>query len=318
MSKDRRIRAAVLMGGVSSEREVSLHSGEGVAAALSAGGFDVSRAVFDDASLSSIDGIDIDVAFVALHGAFGEDGGVQALLEEAGVAYTGSGPQASRDAMDKVVTKEKFAEAGISTARYVVLTAVPKDVEGEEIFAKFGERVVVKPSEQGSSIGVSIVGSDGFEEACEEALSYDGRAIVEPYIRGRELTVGIVGEEALPVVELRPKGAFFDYRAKYEKGQTECVVGPELPEGVEEEVNRQALGAFGCLGCRDLGRVDMILGDDGRVYVLEVNTIPGFTETSLVPMAAAAAGKDFPRLCGDIVEMALERYSAARPAESLS
>lgn len=302
------------MGGVSSEREVSLHSGEGVASALETSGYDVFRAVLNDASLSCLRGVEVDAAFVALHGAFGEDGQVQTLLEEAGVAYTGSGPQASRDAMDKIVSKEKFAAAGVRTLPYVVLDGQPDEAACDGIIEQLGGRVVVKPSAQGSSIGVSIVTRRGLREAAAEGLRYDGRAIVEPYAAGREITVGIVGGEVQPIVELRPHQEFFNYEAKYEKGQTEYIVGARLPAGAAEAARREALLAFGCLGCRDLGRVDMILADTGEVYVLEVNTIPGFTQTSLVPMAAAAAGRDFVSLCTDLLEMALVRFQALRTA----
>ncbi len=314
MTKDRRIKVAVLMGGVSSEREVSFHSGRGVAAALGTSGYEVFEAVVDEPNLSCLDGMDVDIAFVALHGAFGEDGQVQALLEEVGIPYTGSGPAASRAAMDKAVSKKKFCEAGVQTAPYRVLEGIPDEPEADEILSALGPRVVVKPSAQGSSIGVSIVYRDGFKEALGEALGFDARAIVEPYIEGRELTVGVIGDEALPIVELHPQDEFFDYDAKYEKGRTEYIVDPALPEEIARSVKSEALRAFECLGCRDLGRVDMMLSKDGGIYVFEVNTIPGFTETSLVPMAAAAAGRDFPALAKDLVEMALERFSAAEAA----
>lgn len=300
------------MGGVSSEREVSLHSGEGVAKALREAGFGVLEAVVDSADLKCLNGAQADAVFVALHGAFGEDGQVQQLLEEAGLPYTGSDPEASRAAMDKVASKESFAAAGLKTPDYKVLADMPDAAGAEAIWKRLGPTLVVKPSAQGSSIGVSIVERDDLSAALSEALSFDGRAVVERCVQGREITVGIVGRRALPVIELRPHHRFFDYTAKYTKGETDYVVDPDLPEGVAEEAQRMALAAFDCLACRDLARVDMFYGDDGCIYVLEVNTIPGFTETSLVPMAAAAQGRDFPALCGDIVRMALERVSATR------
>lgn len=298
------------MGGVSSEREVSLHSGQGVARALKRAGHEVVEVVLDEEALGGLREACVDVAFLALHGAFGEDGGIQALLEEAGIAYTGCGPEASRVAMDKVASKERFAAAGVATPDYVVIDAPGWEEKLDEISTLSPERLVVKPSAQGSSIGVSIVGCDGVGEAISQALSYDGRAIVERFISGRELTVGVVGRRALPVIELRPRTGFFDYDAKYTKGLTEYVVAPELPDGLTQRAREAALGAFECLGCRDLGRVDMMADEAGGVWVLEVNTIPGFTETSLVPMAAAAVGSDFPALCDQIVRMALRRFSA--------
>ena len=305
-------KVAVLMGGVSSEREVSLHSGEGVAKALREAGFDVLEAVADSADLKCLDGAQVDAVFVALHGVFGEDGQVQQLLEEAGLPYTGSDPQASRAAMDKVTSKEAFVAAGLRTPDYEVLEDMPDAGRAEAICKRLGPTLVTKPAAQGSSIGVSIVERDELSVALREALSFDGRAVVERYVPGREITVGIVGRRALPVIELRPHHRFFDYTAKYTKGETDYMVDPDLPEGVAEEAQQMALAAFDCLGCRDLARVDMIYGDDGCIYVFEVNTIPGFTETSLVPMAAAAQGRDFPALCGEIVRMALERISATR------
>lgn len=313
MEKDRRIYAAVMMGGVSTEREVSLHSGQGVAQALRAAGFDVFEAVVDDESLASIEGLEVDVAFVVLHGKFGEDGGIQRLLEKAGVPYVGSPPEASRDAMDKVATKRIFARSGVPAPAYVVLEDVPGTDGEDRIFAEFGEKVVVKPSAQGSSIGVSIVGREGLAPAVVESLRYDGRVIVEPYIKGRELTVGVIGDRALEIIELRPHRDFFDYVAKYQYGETDYIVRPNLPDALAGMVRQVALDAFKCLGCRDIARVDMMLSEDDEIFVLEANTLPGFTETSLVPMAAAAEGVDFPALCRELVEMALERAGVPRP-----
>lgn len=307
--KKQKTKVAVLMGGVSSEREVSLHSGAGVAKALRSAGFEVVEAVVDEADLGCLDGVAADAVFVALHGAFGEDGQVQRLLEKAGLPYTGSGPEASLLAMDKVQSKERFAAAGLVTPEFLVAEAPAAGAQRAAVMERLGPVVVVKPAAQGSSIGVSIVEADGLAAALSEAVSFDGRAVVERYIPGREITVGIVGEEALGVIELRPHHKFFDYTAKYTKGETDYIIDPELPGGIAQEARAAALAAFRSLGCRDLARVDMIYGDDGRLYVLEVNTIPGFTETSLVPMAAAARGRDFPALCGDLVRMATERVA---------
>ena len=231
VDKDKRIYVAVLMGGVSSEREVSLHSGPAVAEGLRQAGFEVFDAIVDDRSLASIDGLDIDAAFIALHGEFGEDGGIQELLEAAGIPYVGCGPEASRAALDKVVTKRLFTAAGIPTAAYVALDEAPDKAETDSIFRELGPKVVVKPSAQGSSIGVSIVERDGFEEALAKAAKYDGSVIVERFVKGRELTVGIVGEKTLPIIELRPHREFFDYTAKYQSGETDYIVNPDLPRG---------------------------------------------------------------------------------------
>jgi len=314
MGKGKNISVAVLMGGVSSEREVSLRSGQAVAEGLRQAGFTVFEAVANQNDLSALEGLAIDGVFIALHGGFGEDGRVQRLLEGAGIPYTGSGPAASLAAMDKGVSKQRFIAAAVPTAPYVVLESLPGPADCAAVFTRLGPRVVVKPIAQGSSIGVSIVERDGFESAVRAAIGFDGRAIVETFVKGRELTVGVLGDRALPIVELRPRRSFYDYTAKYTKGQTEYIVNPDLPAGVASTVSRAGLAAFQCLGCRDFGRVDMMLSERGDVFVLEVNTIPGFTETSLVPKAAKAAGVDFPALCATIVEMALERSTAARPA----
>lgn len=313
MQNDRRIYVAVLMGGVSSEREVSLHSGKAVAQGLRKAGFDVYEALVDDRSLSSLEGFDIDVAYIALHGEFGEDGGVQVLLEDVGIPYTGSGPESSRDAMDKGITKAKFSEVGVPTPAYAVLEEAPNPRGADNLFARLGPRVVVKPVCQGSSIGVEIADRRDFPAAIDRALVHDGRVVVESFVAGRELTVGIVGDRTLPIVEMKPHREFFDYTAKYQQGQTDYIVNPALPDGVAARCAEAAMNAFTCLGCRDIGRVDIMLDASGEIFVLEVNTIPGATDTSLVPKAAAAAGMDFPTLCRRLVEMALERSTAIRP-----
>jgi D-alanine-D-alanine ligase len=258
MEQDKHTTVAVIMGGFSSEREVSLHSGEGVAAALREAGFGVVDVDLHESDLDALRGLEFDVAFIALHGEFGEDGRIQGLLEEAGIPYTGSGPVASRDAMDKVVSKRKFAEAGIPMPDYIVLDAVPADDLADQITQRLSTRLVVKPSAQGSSIGVSIVGPEDLGCAVSKALEFDGRAIVERYVSGRELTVGIVGERALSVIELRPTTDFFDYEAKYTKGRTHYIVNPDIPREIDEAARTYALEAFNCLGCRDLARVDMV------------------------------------------------------------
>ncbi len=311
MTKDRRITVAVLMGGVSSEREVSLHSGQGVVNALRAAGFEVIPCVLDTADISCLDASGADVAFIALHGEFGEDGRIQALLEEAAIPYIGSGPRASADALDKLITKHKFLAAGVPTAPFLVFDHAPDAAETKSVFDKLGPRVVVKPVAQGSSIGVSIVSRDGFADAAEDAIRFDGRIIIEPFIKGREFTVGVIGDEALPIIELKPHRDFFDYTAKYQYGETDYIVNPDLPAGVAENITKAALDAFHCLACRDLARIDIMIDEAGDCFVLEANTIPGFTETSLVPMAAKAVGCDFPQLCRRLVEMALEHCTAA-------
>ena len=299
----RRMKIAVLMGGPSAEREVSLKSGTAVANALATTGAKVVPIDIMETKFSIP--ANVDVVFVALHGTFGEDGTLQRILEDGGIAYTGSSPEASARAFDKVAAKTEFLAAGIPTPKYEVLDRAQTDLHR---LALLGFPLVVKPSRQGSSVGVSIVQAEvDLEEACQIARRYDNRLLVEQFIAGRELTVGIVDGHALPVIEIHPKHDFFTYEAKYTKGQTDYLVPAPLEKSVEAQVKMLALRAHDCLGCRDLARVDLILAEDGELFVLEVNTIPGFTETSLVPQAARAAGIEFPDLCARLVQMALAR-----------
>lgn len=292
------LRVAVLLGGVSSEREVSLRSGKAVADALEAAGFPVTRVDVQDEALSGLPADGVDAAFLALHGRYGEDGGVQAALEARGVVYTGSGVEASRVAMDKVLAKERFRAAGVPTADWSVVTSATKT---------FGVILpaVVKPAAEGSSVGVTVVReAKQLVAAVRTALAYGGRALIERFVPGREMTVGILGERRLPVIELRPKRDFFDYEAKYQDARTEYIVDPPLKPEERRAVQEAAWAAHEALGCRGMSRVDVILAEDGPV-VLEVNTIPGLTERSLLPKAARAAGIDFAALCAEILRLAI-------------
>jgi D-alanine-D-alanine ligase len=303
-------KITVLMGGPGAERDVSLRSGAACSAALRRAGWrvcdvDVRGPAFDlDA--------DTAVAFLVLHGTFGEDGQVQRILEGRGVAYTGCDAQSSCDCFDKARSKEIFVSAGVPTPRH-------------EVLAKEGARrlslaapVVVKPARQGSSVGVTIVrDAAALPAAFEAAFAYDDVAIVEEFVDGRELTVGILDERALPVVEIRPHEGFYDYHHKYTQGATEYDVPARLPEALGREIQRIALAAFRAAGCRDYARVDMLLRrQDNRPFVLEINTLPGMTETSLLPKAAAAAGIGFDALCSRMVTMALARAAVCREVDA--
>jgi D-alanine-D-alanine ligase len=299
----KQLKIAVLMGGPSAEREVSLRSGTAVASALARTGAKVVPIDIPETKFAIPS--DVDVAFVALHGTFGEDGTLQRILEDSGIAYTGSGPEASARAFDKIVAKAEFQAAGIPTPKCEFFDRAHTDWHR---LARLGFPLVVKPSRQGSSVGISIVQDEAhLEEACQIAWRYDERLLVEQFIAGRELTVGVFGNHALPVIEIRPKHDFFTYEAKYTKGQTDYLVPAPLEKSVEARAKALALRAHDCLGCRDLSRVDFILEENGELFALEVNTIPGFTETSLVPQAARAAGMEFPNLCSRLVQMALAR-----------
>jgi len=307
MVDSERERVLVLMGGTSSEREVSLLSGRRVADGLAAAGYRVRAYDVGDETLPGIEAGDIDVAFVALHGRFGEDGRIQRVLEERGITYTGSSPEASRLAMDKVLAKNAFDAAGVPTPPWLEVRARSGD-NAAVITERLGLPLVIKPASEGSSFGVTMVScSEDIPAALAAAFAFDETAVVERRIIGRELTVGILGETALPVCEIVPKRGFYDYTAKYEDDATGYVFDTGLAPELTEAVQALSLSAHKLLGCRAFSRVDLMLDASEAPWVLEVNTIPGFTEHSLVPKAAARAGIDFPSLCSRIVESALER-----------
>lgn len=298
----------VLCGGFSNEREVSLASGAAVADALESLGC-VARRIDVEKSFGA-EGQHLlagsGLAFIALHGEFGEDGEVQEILERWGVPYTGSGPEASRLAMDKVQSKQAFAEAGVRTPRWEVSA---RQGDPGRLVAALGLPLVIKPSASGSSIGVTIVERpEQVQPALNEAGRHSGVPLVEEFIPGRELTVGVLGDEALPVIELRTRGNFYDYRAKYaDDAGTEYLCPAPVPEPQAAAAQAAALAAHRALGCRDFSRTDLRLTPAGEVFVLEVNTIPGFTGHSLLPKAAAARGLSFAQLVEKISIMALAR-----------
>jgi D-alanine-D-alanine ligase len=298
-------KIAVLKGGPSTEREVSLRSGAACAAALRRAGWDVYEVDVRGPNFRLRPGTA--VAFLALHGTFGEDGEVQRLLEARGIAYTGCGIEASHDCFDKVRSKQIFVAAGVPTPAYEVIS---RNCRRPATALTLFPPLVVKPACQGSSVGVTIVRAGSgtlVTRALQEAFRYGDQIVVEPFVDGRELTVGIFDGRALPVVEIRPKRGFYDYRNKYTKGATEYVVPAPLPRETTRETQRVALAAFRAAGCRDYARVDLRLSRRGQPFVLEINTLPGMTEMSLLPKAAAAAGIGFEQLCSRMVEMALER-----------
>jgi D-alanine-D-alanine ligase len=247
----------------------------------------------------------IDVAFIALHGRFGEDGTVQRMLEDAGIPYTGSVVEASAAALDKAVSKELFIRNLIPVPRHMVLIRDrPYSYNCDEL----GMPIVVKPHLEGSSIGLSIVRDKNLlQNAIDKAFEYGDKVILEEYINGRELTVGILNDEALPVIEIVPKDKVYDYDAKYKDSTTKYLVPAPIPEDVSEEARRLGVLAHKTLGCRSFSRVDMMMAPSGDIFVLEVNTIPGMTERSLLPKAARATGLRFSSLCVKILEDALSK-----------
>ncbi|MGA8657184.1 MAG: D-alanine--D-alanine ligase [Chthoniobacterales bacterium] len=300
-------RIAVLCGGPSAEREVSLRSGAAVCRALRSLGADAFAIDVIDGDFHLPDGVDI--AFNALHGTFGEDGTIQAVLDSKGVPYTGEGVSGSRIAFDKIQTKKRFVERGVPTAPYATL------LRGEPL--KLSSPYVVKVPCQGSSVGVYVVRDlPEAGQALEKAFSQAEEVLVEAFVSGRELTVGILGDEALPIIEIRPKGGFYSYENKYtwanQGGSADHECPARLTQPETRSVQQAALAAHRALDLEIYSRVDIILDQTGKPQVLEVNTIPGMTETSLLPEAAAVAGISMPKLCECIVELSLERRAAGK------
>jgi len=302
-------RVGVLFGGLSSEREVSLKSGAAVLAALQEAGVDCIGIDVGKNVIADIQNANIDRAFVILHGPGGEDGRIQALLEFLDIPYTGSGVQASALTMDKTRTKQLwrgFANAGtdgLSTPDFAVVT---KDSNFAEILERLGGDVMVKPSNEGSSIGMARVDNlDDFIAAVARAETFDSSVLVERLIVGAEYTVPILAGEALPPIKLETDHRFYDYEAKYLANDTRYICPCGLDAAKEDELKRLAINAFNAAGCQGWGRVDVMADQNGKFYLLEVNTAPGMTDHSLVPMAARVAGLSFNQLVLAILQTTL-------------
>jgi len=299
----RRLRVTVLCGGPSAEREVSLESGRAVAEALRRRGHEVFVADIGPQQLSALDRA-ADVVFPALHGTFGEDGTLQAILEQRGIRFVGSRSAASALAMDKPAAKRVVAGLGFDTPPWWLVTHEDLERGGP---LPFHAPLVIKPVDQGSSVDTVIVRHDGeVVAALARIVSRRGRALVERYIAGDELTVGIVGRQTLPPICVRPKREFYDYEAKYRDESTEYLFDAGHPAELLERLEQQSWQVFEALGCRHLARVDWIADAAGRLWFLEVNTIPGFTSHSLVPKAAARVGLSFDQLVDRLVRLAVE------------
>ena len=297
-------KIAVLMGGPGSERDVSLATARGVSKALRSVGAEVVEVDVRGENFQIPD--DVDLAFLTIHGTFGEDGQLQKILEERGVAYTGDAVEESRNSFDKIRSKEKFREHGVCTPEWQVIQS--------------GQRptiplpIVVKPPREGSTVGVVIVKNEReLESAVAEAANYDRELLIEKFVPGRELTIGILGDQALPVLEIIPKGGFYDFATKYpflnpqSGASAEHVCPARIDAAKTREIQDLALRAFRALGLQVYARVDIILAEDGEPFVLEANTIPGMTEASLLPEAAAAAGINYVDLCLRIIELSRAR-----------
>lgn len=292
-------RIGVLMGGPSAEREVSIRSGKAVLEALLGKGYDAKPVELGMPVKEELRSLGIDTAFIALHGTFGEDGRIQAMLEELNIPYTGSKVKASRLGMDKIASRKLFEKEKLFVPRHEVLPSpLPSPQRGEGIAGGLGKRIVVKPSAQGSSVGVAIAEKQkDLEEAIDKAFGFGDTVILEEFIEGKELTVGILDDKPLPVIQLVTKRRFYDEVAKYTSGMTEYLVPAPISKMESDTAQDAAVRAHKCLGCASFSRVDMILKKDERAFVLEVNTIPGMTRLSLLPKAAFAAGIEFAELC---------------------
>ncbi len=302
-------KIAVLMGGPGSERDVSLATARGVAKALRSRGAEVFEIDVRDENFELPK--DIDLAFLAIHGTFGEDGQLQQILENRGVPYTGDGVKESWTAFDKIESKKKFEAAGVTTPRWQVIGANEKPT--------LPIPLVVKAPRQGSTVGVYIIKEAGkLETALAEARKFDRQLLVEEFVPGRELTIGILGDQALPILEIIPKGGFYDFTNKYPflnpqaGGGAEHVCPAKIEERLTRKIQELALRAYRSIGLQVYSRVDVLLPENAEPSVLEVNTIPGMTEASLLPEAAAAAGIKYDELCLRIIELSRARREGAK------
>ncbi len=307
-------KVLVLMGGTSEEREVSLKSGKAVYEGLKDAGYEVEALDFTPETIHRIREYSPDVVFITLHGKNGEDGTVQGYLELLGIPYTGSGVLASAVCMNKVITKKLLSYEGLPTADFQVIKkrGFNRDLFNPDLLMEdFGLPLVVKPATQGSSVGTSIVRKrKNIVPALELALSLDEEILVEKFIAGTELTVTVLGKDnlkTLPVIEIVPKNEYYDYESKYMPGMSDHLIPARISEEERERVEEISCKAYDAVGCRGYARIDLILDRGGNPYILEINTLPGMTGTSLVPDAARAAGIKFPELLDLFVKMALEK-----------
>lgn len=328
------ITVALLVGGSSPERPVSKATGKSVLTALTNLGYKIKiidpayglnqpkevESFFDEKDFTELSNRnyvevisstlfdDVDLAFIALHGKWGEDGTLQSLLELRGIKYTGSKVLASAAAMDKCMTKIMFQHYDVASPRWFMINYGEEDLGliKSKIEKFFGYPCVIKPNDSGSTIGLSICrGNVEVDNAVQTAFKYSGRVLVEEYIAGREITVAILDKHALPPLEIKPKSGFYDYESKYTSGMSEYIVPAQIPPKAAEHLQHQALLAFNSVGCESYGRIDFRLTDDYKSYCLEVNTLPGMTSTSLVPKMAKAAGISFEELIDRIIKNSL-------------
>ncbi len=305
--KQRLGRVGVLYGGLSSEREVSLQSGEAVFKALQKSGVDTVAIDLRENAIEQVQRALLDRVFIVLHGPGGEDGRVQAMLEFMGLPYTGSGVQASSLAMDKLLSKQLWRGINLPTPDFAVLQA---DTDWLQILAQLGGEVMVKPVHEGSSIGMTKADSpESLQRAYEDAVAYDTNVLAERVIKGAEYTVSVLGERALPAIKLETNNRFYDYEAKYQSENTRYICPCGLSPDKHDQLQKLALKAFKSLGCSGWGRVDVMADSEDNFYLLEVNTVPGMTSHSLVPIAAKAVGMSFEELVVNILMSTLRESS---------
>ncbi len=314
MQKDiSQLKIAVLAGGIGSEREISRQSGRNIYNALVEDGAAVVLSDITPDDMGILDDASIDVFFLALHGEFGEDGQLQAILEERKLCFTGTGSEASRTAFDKLLSKQAFFHSHLPIAKHLIVRADDTQSDLADHLKKLASKFVTKPLKQGSSVGIQIT-DDAATAAVKaiECFETYGDCMVEEFIDGREVTVGVVNGKALPIIEIRSQTGFYDYDAKYaDEAATEYLFDTIDDAVLAATIQTMALTCFHELGCRHLGRVDFILTQDRTPYILEINTLPGFTSHSLLPMAAQKAGVSAPALCRQIVEAAWKDFNSA-------
>jgi len=295
-------KVAVLYGGLSSEREISLQSGQAVTEALQEQNVEVVAVDVNENFLQQVldlKNASVNCVFIALHGGMGENGTVQGVLETAGLPYTGTGVAGSALAMNKLHTKQIWLAQNMQTPQYMSLSS---EMTWQQVSEKLGGKVIVKPVSEGSSIGMCVANSEAsFAKAIDEAFKFDATVIAEQWIEGEEFTVAILGQKPLPVIKLQTPNDFYDFEAKYKSDETQYLCPCGLSEQEEQAMQQTALSAFQALGCAGWGRVDFMRDSAGQSYLLEANTVPGLTSHSLVPMAAKAAGSDFKQLIMDII-----------------
>ena len=309
------LKIAVLYGGVSKEREVSISSSKGIIDALKKNGHDVVAIDFHPERLHEIIELKVDLVFIALHGKFGEDGSIQGLLDMLNIPYVGSGVLASALAMDKYKAKQLFESVNIPTAKgklYRIMDTTDVTEIVEDIVNNFSVPFVIKPNREGSTVGLTIVKKhDEINEAIERATESDEYILVEQFIKGKELTVPVLGkmneETALPIIEIIPKNELYDYESKYSEGGSEHIIPARISDELTEQIQNYAVRAHQALGCETYSRADFLLTDDGKPYILEVNTLPGMTPTSLFPDSAKAVNMSYEEMVEKLVQLTVEQ-----------